>query len=68
MNLPNYDSWLCAPYERAAEESERYYQFCEDRDVDPDSVDAESLYQDYLDSVLDDYDGLDEPYDEEYND
>lgn len=67
-SLPGYDAWLSRPYEDAAIEAERYWDFCEEHGLDPDDPDSESLYSDYLDLYDEpDYDEPDEG-DLEYDD
>lgn len=44
----NYDNWLERPYQDAMEESDRFYEWCEANDVDPDSDEAETLYVDAM--------------------
>lgn len=44
----SYDTWLCAPYEEAAEEAEAFIAFCESRDLDPDDPKSETAYEDAI--------------------
>jgi hypothetical protein len=61
MMLPGYDAWLERPHQDAIAESERFLDWCEEHNIDPDDPDAEMLYQDYIDSSYEDqYDDIDE--------
>jgi len=54
-----YDRWLVAPMESMMEEADRFFEFCEDHDLDPDDPDSQVIYSDYLESQYDfepDYD------------
>lgn len=48
MGLSGYDSWLEEPFQRMCEESDRYYDFCEAKDLDPDSPEAEAAYEEFV--------------------
>jgi len=55
----NYDAWLERPYQQQMEEADRFFDFCEDHDLDPDDPDSMTIYSDYLESQYDfepDYD------------
>ena len=61
----NYDSWLERPYQDACEAADAFIDWCEDHNIDPEHPDAETLYNDYIDSQYEDY----EPdYDGDYDD
>lgn len=67
--MPNpftgYDSWLERPYQDAMEESERFTDWCEEHNIDPDDPDAETMYMDYIDASYEDYEpDYDDPEDE----
>lgn len=51
----NYDSWLERPYQDMVEESDRFMDWCEANDVDPDSPEAEDLYTSSSVEEYDDY-------------
>lgn len=44
----NYDSWLEAPYQQMMDESDRYYEWAEASDLDPDSEETLAAYDDFL--------------------
>jgi hypothetical protein len=54
----NYDAWLERPYQDMMDETENFFDWCEDNDIDPDDPEAEVLY---LNACNEDY----EEYDEE---
>ena len=41
----DYDTWLEAPFQRAAAEAEAYWDFCEERDLDCDSDEAQEAWE-----------------------
>lgn len=64
----SYDRRLEAPYQDAAEASERFTDWCEEHNMDPDHPDAETLYQDYIDAAYDPDDLDDDDYEGDYKD
>ena len=50
-----YDAWLERPYQDMIEESDRYYEWCEEHDMDPDDEDAVTAYNLYLEDSYDYY-------------
>ncbi len=44
-SLPGYDAWLERPYQQMCEESDRFIDWCEENDVDPEDDDATALYE-----------------------
>jgi hypothetical protein len=47
----SFDAWLEAPYTRAADEEADYERFCEERDLDFDTVEAEAAWNAYKDAL-----------------
>lgn len=41
-----HQEWLERPYQDMMDESDRYYDWCEENDLDPDSPEAELAYED----------------------
>jgi hypothetical protein len=48
----NYDNWLESVYQEMYEESDRYYDWCELHDADPDTPEAQAAYEDFIDSLF----------------
>lgn len=46
--MTNYDGWLAAPGLAAMEASEAFCDWCEDRDIDPESDEAFALFNEWL--------------------
>lgn len=49
----NYDAWLERPYQDMMDESDRYYQWCEDNDMDPDNEDSVTAYNLWCEDTYD---------------
>jgi hypothetical protein len=47
----NFDAWLEAPYTRAAAEEAAYERFCEERNLDFDSIEAETAWNAHKDAL-----------------
>ena len=47
----SYDGWLEAPYQRMYAEGDAFVDWCERRDIDPESEDAYDRYQADLDDA-----------------
>lgn len=43
-----YDAWLERPYQQMMEESERFYDWCEENEFDPDDEESENSYQEWM--------------------
>lgn len=70
--MSNYDSYLEAPYQAMYEESDRFQDWCDENEVDPDSPDAESLHQEWIDEQAELYaeymlDRLEDRYEDRYD-
>lgn len=50
-SLPGYDAWLERPFQDMCAESDRYYDWCESHDLDPDSPASEAAYEDFCDDL-----------------
>lgn len=53
--LSNYDTWLNAPMEHMMDETERYADWCEAHEVDPDDPEAENAYDDWISDLYESY-------------
>lgn len=59
-----YDQWLERPYQDMIEESDRYFDWCEDNDLDPDDPASQDLF---AEAVTDEYEYNDyDPDDDEW--
>ena len=61
-SLPGFDRWLEQPYVDAAEAAERFENWCEAHNIEPENPDAETMYMDWVDAQWEepDYDEFDE--------
>jgi hypothetical protein len=46
-----YDAWLERPYQDMMDESDKYYAWCEENDLDPDDEDAVLAYSRWCDDT-----------------
>lgn len=63
-----YDSWLEAPYQEMCREADAFCDWCDENNLDPDHEQSEIEYSEYLDSLYDDYDPLDDDYNDDDED
>lgn len=49
--MSNFDRWLEAPYVAAAAEAEAFYAYCDERDIDPYTTEAEEAWQAHCDAI-----------------
>lgn len=47
----NYDNWLERPYQDAWEAGERFVDWCEAHDFDPDDPNSERAYEEWLEDL-----------------
>lgn len=47
-SLPDYDSWLEAPYQRAQAEGDAFNDFCEQFELDPSDPTAPAAFERYM--------------------
>lgn len=60
-----YDAWLERPYQEMMEEGEKFMDWCEENDFDPENLEAETAYQDWIEGQ---YEGAAEAAYEDYID
>lgn len=56
-----YDTWLEAPYTRAAEETEAFYAYCDERNIDPNLPESQAAWSAHVDALETYYDMVDFP-------
>jgi hypothetical protein len=64
-SLPGYDAWLERPYQDACADADRYIEWCESRNMDPDEPESQVAYSDWIDSQWGD---MEEYYDDDISD
>lgn len=63
--MRGYDAWLERPYQDACEAADRFLDWCETHNMDPDDPDAETFYNDYIDSLWEEPDNYNDEREED---
>lgn len=58
-SLPGYDQWLERPYQDMIDEADRYFEWCEEHDFDPDDPDSENAYHEFISQLWEEPDWYD---------